>query len=218
MCGRPVEVPPRFAGKDFMHPLCGATLRMSISQEGEPIIDLISKPELAEAATVDLEAIRKSDGHGLFLPRHLRESIPLSGRTSSVNPVSGESVSAGKSPGKASAEMTKALSEKTEGVSSRSGKEHLIRDTSDPAHLRERFNRRVDDLPGSFSREGESVDEPAGQSPQPGNETVPMSGTGARSSAAVEKMNGIWKLAVVILVFIALAAVILMMVNLVPGD
>ena len=214
MCGRPVEVPPRFAGKDFVHPLCGATLRMPVTREVGTDIELIATPELEETATIDLEGLRKSESHGLFLPRHLRENIPMHGDTS------GEQLSAEGSPGEASARLAKALSQPPEGTAERIRKVRLARGTSDSSHLREKFNRTVDDLPGDISREGESesVDEPAGQSRQPENETVSMTGAGASSSAVAEKMNGVRKLAIVVFVFIALAAVILMMVNFVPGD
>ena len=99
MCGRSFEVPSRYAGKDFVHSICGSTLRMAVPREGEPDIELISTPELGEKVTVDLEAIRTAGSHGLFLPRHLRDNSP-SRAVESVAQSSAVALSSGEGPGK----------------------------------------------------------------------------------------------------------------------
>ncbi len=219
MCGRPVEVPPRFAGKDFLHPLCGSTLRMSISGEGETDIELVSPPELEEKFTVDLDVIRKSESHGLFLPRHLRENSPLHDGKS-IEQLSGEQSSGEESPGKASARLAKDLSQPAEGVTERIRKVRLIRGKSNSSHLRKKFNRTVEDLPGDISSEEERgrVDDPAGPTRQAGNQAVPLPGDSAASGAVADKMNATRKLGIVVFVFIILVVAILMMVNFVLGD
>ena len=214
MCGRPVEVQPRFAGKDFVHSLCGSTLRMSLSREGEPDIELISTPELEEKAAVDLDAISKSESHGLFLPRHLCEHMPLHGGTS-VAQSSGVQLSAGESPGKASARFTKALSKPSEGTGNRVRKVRLARDTSNPSHLRERFSRTAD----VYQEKDLGSAGPASQSRQPGNETVSMPGTGRNSDTAMGEMsNDTRKFVGAGFVLMVLVAVMFMMADFVLGD
>jgi hypothetical protein len=213
------EVQLRFAGKDFVHPLCGSILRMSLSREGEPDIELISTPELEEKAAVDLDAISKSESHGLFLPRHLCEHMPLHGGTS-VAQSSGVQLSAGESPGKASARFTKALSKPSEGTGNRVRKVRLARDTSNPSHLRERLSRTVDDLSGDVYQEKDlGSPEPASQSRQPGNETVSMPGTGRNSDTAMGEMsNDTRKFVGAGFVLMVLVAVMFMMADFVLGD
>ena len=218
MCGRPVEVPSRYAGKDFVHSICGSTLRMAVPREGEPDIELVSTPELGEKVTVDLEAIRTAGSHGLFLPRHLRDNSP-SRAAESVAQSSAVGLSSGEGPGKASARLTRALSRQAEATANRLRKVRLTRDRSKSSRLRARFSRTVDDLSGDICREEESgsAGEPAGQSWQAGNETEPLPGTGASSSAVSGKMNDTRKLVIVVSALMVLAAVMFMMVRFLPG-
>ncbi|MED5586844.1 MAG: hypothetical protein VYB61_10840 [Verrucomicrobiota bacterium] len=149
MCGRPAEVPSRYAGKVFVHSICGSTLRMVVPNTGEAGLELISRPELEENSTIDLEAITKSESGGLFLPRHLRKKQHGDG---GIGRAMAARVSSEESPGKASASLTKALSRPAETTVSRLREVRLTRDRSKSSRLRARFSRTVDDLPTDHYR------------------------------------------------------------------
>lgn len=145
LCGRPVRVASRFFSKDFVHPLCGSTLRASMSSEGEPDIELISAPEIKETAGVDLEAIRDSESHGLFLPRHLRKNSPSwAGKTAAQS--TGEGSAQGESPGTISARAARVLSTPAGGAGQRDEKPRFSKDPVKSGNLREQFSGTLDDL------------------------------------------------------------------------
>jgi hypothetical protein len=149
MCGRPAEVPSRYAGKVFVHSICGSTLRMVVPNTGEADLELISRPELEKNSTIDLEAITKSESGGLFLPRHMRKKQHGDG---SIGRATAARVSSAASPGKASARLTKALSRPAEATVSRLREVRLTRDRSKSSRLRARFSRTVDDVPADHYR------------------------------------------------------------------
>ena len=218
MCGRPVEVPSRYAGKDFVHSICGSTLRMAVLGEGEQCVELVATPELEEKVAVDLEAIRKSESHGLFLPRHLREnSLSHAGESAAYS--SDVLLSPEEGPGKASARLTRALSSPVEATADRLRKVQLIRDSSKSSRLRARFSRTVDDSPGNIHRTEESglAGEPAGRSRSSGKKNVSMAGAQGNGNVASGKMNDTRKLVIVVFALMVLAAVMFMMVRFLPG-
>ena len=137
MCGRPAEVPSRYAGKLFVQSICGSTLRMLVSPSGEVNLELVSKPEVEENFAVDLEAISKSEKGGLYEPRHLRKN--LHGSADQQSPVPASFVST-KSPGEDSARLTKALVSPPEQSASRLRETRLTRDRSKSSRLQERFS------------------------------------------------------------------------------
>jgi len=218
MCGRPVEVPSRYAGKNFVHSICGSTLRMAVPREEEPCIELVAGPELEEKAAVDLEAIRKSESHGLFLPRHLREnSLSHAGESGAYS--SDVLLSPEEGPGKASARLTRALSSPAEATADRLSKVQSIRDSSKSSRLRARFSRTVDDLPGNIHRAEKRglAGEPAGRSRSSGKEMVSVPGTQGNGNVASGKMKDTRKLVIVLSALMVLAAVMFMMVRFLPG-
>ena len=201
-----------------MHLICGSTLRMAVPREGEPGIELVATPELEEKVAVDLEAIRKSESHGLFLPRHLRENS-LSRAKESVAHSSAVMLCPEEGPGKASARLTRALSSPAEATADRLRKVQLIRDSSKSSRLRARFSRTVDDVPGNIHRAEKRglAGEPAGRSRSSGKKNVSVPGTQGNGNVASGKMNDIRKLVIVVSALMVLAAVMFMMVRFLPG-
>jgi hypothetical protein len=219
MCGRPVRVTSEFAEKDFVHPLCGSTLRASIPSEGEPDIELISTPEIKETARVDLEAIKKSASHGLFVPRHLRKNSPSwTGKTAEQS--KDEGLVEGESPGAISARSARVLSTPAGGTGEREQKLQSTKDKTNADNLRAQFSRTLDDLNPDTGNAGESGSsgESTGEFQQQRNEQVVASEKGKQSNSAVREMTGRKKFVTAAFTAMILVAVILMGIKLLRGD
>ncbi len=219
LCGRPVRVTSGLSGKDFVHPLCGSTLRASIPSEGEPDIELISTPEIKETASVDLEAIKKSDSHGLFLPRHLRKNSPSwTGKTAEQS--KDEGLVEGESPGAISARATRVLSTPAGGTAEQDKKLRLTKDKTNSDNLREQFSRTLDDLNPDAGIAGESgsAGESTGEFQQQCNEQVVAPEKGTQESPDMRKMTGGKKLVMAVFTAMILVAVILIGIKLLRGD
>lgn len=219
MCGRPVQVIFRFSGKDFVHPLCGSTLRASIPSEGEPHIELISTPEIKETTSVDLEAIKKSESHGLFLPRHLRKNSP-SWTEKTATQSKDEGLVEGKSPGAISARATKVLSTPAGGTGEQDKKLRLTKDKTNSDNLREQFSRTLDDLHPDTGKAGESgsAGESTGEFQQQCNQQVVASEKGTQSNPAVRERTAGKKFVMSVFTAMILVVVILMGIKFLWGD
>ena len=218
MCGRPAEVPSRYAGKVFVHSICGSTLRMLVSPSGEVDLELVSKPEVEENVTVDLEAISKSEKGGLYQPRHLRNHLHGDEVQQSSVPASFVST---KSPGKDSAKLTKDLVSSPEQSASRLRETRLTRDRSKSSRLQERFSRIVDDVTEIDCQD--SIREHSG-----GRERAPAPARPVdKKKAAVSerqqphlsspaRIHGSWKVILIVAAFIVIAAVMIMLLRFLP--
>ena len=216
MCGRPAEVPSRYAGKVFVHSICGSTLRMLVSPSGEVDLELVSKPEVEENFTVDLEAISKSEKGGLCKPLHLRKNLHRSAVQQSSVPASFVSA---KSPGKDSASLTKALASPSEQSASRLRETRWTRDRSKSSRLQERFSRIVDDVTEIDCQD--SIREHSG-----GRERDPVRPVDEKKAAVSEKpqhhlssparIHGSGKVILIVAAFIVVAAVMCMLLRFLP--
>lgn len=216
MCGRPAEVPSRYAGKVFVHSICGSTLRMVVSPSGEVDLELVSKPKVEENFTVDLEAISKSEKGGLYEPRHLRKN--LHGSADQQSPVPASFVST-KSPGEDSARLTKALVSPPEQSASRLRETRLTRDRSKSSRLQERFSRVADDMTEIDCQDairkhsGRRERDPA----RPVDEhKAAVSEKRQHRLSSQLKIHGSWKVILIVAAFILIAAVMFMLLRFLP--
>jgi len=216
MCGRPAEVPSRYAGKIFVHSICGSTLRMLVSPSGEVDLELVSKPEVEENFAVDLEAISKSEKGGLYEPRHLRKNLHGSADQQSSVPASFVST---KSPGKDSARLTKALVSSPEQSASRLRETRLTRDRSKSSRLQERFSRIVDDVTEIDCQDairkhsGWRERDPA----RPADENkAAVSEKRQHHLSSPLKIHGSLKVILIVAAFILIAAVMFMLLRFLP--
>jgi len=219
LCGRPVQVSARFLGKDFVHPLCGSTLRVLISPEGEPDIELISAPEIKETVSVDLEAIRKSESHGLFLPRHLRKNSP-SWTEKTTAQSQDEGLVEGAGPGAISARAARVLSTPGGETGERDKKLRLTKDKTNSDHLREQFSRRLDDLSpvAGIAGGSGSAGESTGELQQQLDERLVASQKGTQNGPAARGMTGGKKFVMAVCAAMILVVVIILAVKLLQGD